>query len=151
MSGASSSVSARWLAGVALGVLACLLILVLPVDSPAWVAVARGGTAVAVALFLVASLRMTGRVRVVWLALWSFQALTWVGDVLYNYYQYRAGDVPFPGPPDVFYLAAYASGFVGLVILVKDLNAGRDQIAWIDSVIITVAATSVVGVVIVAP
>lgn len=151
MSGAASSVSRRWLAGVALGLLACLLILVLPVDSPAWVAVARGGTAVAVALFLVAALRMTGRVRVVWLALWSFQALTWVGDVLYNYYQYQTGDVPFPGPPDVFYLAAYASGFVGLVILVKDLNAGRDQIAWIDSVIITVAATSVVGVVIVAP
>ncbi len=76
-------------------------------------------------------------------AAWYWMAagqLSWVmGDALYSWYQDVANTSPFPSPADVLYLAAYPMIVVGLVILIRSRNRGREVAGLIDSGIVTVA------------
>lgn len=134
-----------WLASVALGVAACVSLLIIPVDSPAWVIVARGTGLVAVALFAVAVARMPGRSMVVWWLMWTYGALTVAGDLVYDVQQRLFDEIPFPGPADILYLLAYVAAIGGLSVLVRRVVPGGDRDAWIDTAIITIAVATVVG------
>ena len=140
-----------WRIGVALGLVACLALLVLPADSPAWVSVARGASLIATGVFLVAAARMPRGVRAVWWAMWLYQFLTVAGDIVYDVERYHFGNRAFPGPADVLYLAAYGSALLGLFILIRSVHRGHDREAWIDAMIMTIAAASAVGTFIIAP
>ena len=143
--------STRWnggthrlrLTAAALGVVALTLIIVLPAESPAWVGVSIGSQLAAVAVFLVAAIRMGNRARVVWWLLWVYLALTVAGNVLYDVYQYHYGVDPFPSWADLLYVTAYVPQIVALVLLMRQRQRVWDRQAWIDSTVITVAAVSV--------
>jgi diguanylate cyclase (GGDEF)-like protein len=140
-----------WIAGVAVGAVACGLLLVLPQDSPAWVATTRGTSIVATIVFLIAAIRMPPGVRVVWWFMWLYQCLTVVGDLVYDVQQYHFDVSPFPGAADVLYLLAYSCALMGLVILIRSVHRGRDREAWIDAMIMTMAAASAVGTFVLVP
>ncbi|MBK9741200.1 MAG: hypothetical protein IPO93_17310 [Actinobacteria bacterium] len=131
------------LVGAGLGVLALVLMVVLPVDSPAWVAVSVGTQLAAVAVFLVVALRMPRRARAVWWTLWVYMALTVSANVVYDVYQYHLGMDPFPSWADLLYVAAYVPQIVALIVLMRQRQRVWDRQAWIDSAVITVAAVSV--------
>ena len=141
----------RWLASLSLGLLACLSLLVIPVESTLWVLVARGTGVVALAVFFATNLQLPPATRRVWWAVWVYEVLTVTGDIVYDVQQRYVGEPPFPGPADAFYLAAYVFAFIALLLLVRGVHPGRDREAWIDTVIVTVAAASVVGVFVAAP
>jgi hypothetical protein len=140
-----------WLLGVGLAALACLLVLLLPIDTPAWVGVTRGASIVAVGVFLWAVVRMPPAVRGVWWGLWLFQALTVAGDVVYDVIAYHFGEEPFPSIADAFYLASYAAVITALAMLVHRRHQGRDRETWIDTAIMTVPAASWVATIIMVP
>jgi diguanylate cyclase len=140
-----------WTAGVVAGVLACLALLVIPVDTVAWVLVARGSGVVAVGVFLLATVRMPAGTRQVWWAIWGYAALTVAADIVYDVQQRVGGEPPFPGPADVLYLAAYGSALLGLYLLVRRVHPDRDQDAWIDAMVLSIAAAAAVATFIVAP
>jgi diguanylate cyclase (GGDEF)-like protein len=144
-------VSRRWIAGLTLAGVACLLLLVLPVDSPAWVLTARGGTAIVLGVFLVAVIRMPRGVRMIWWALWIYAALIYLGDLVYDYQSYVLDEEPFPGWADPIYLLSYVAAFTGLSMLIRRVHSERDREAWIDSAIIVVAAVSLTAVFVIAP
>jgi signal transduction histidine kinase len=64
-------------------------------------------------------------------------ALFVTGDVLaYNYETFFGRPPPFPGVPDVFYLAVFPVLVAGLLLLIRRRNTGRDRASLIDSLII---------------
>jgi diguanylate cyclase (GGDEF)-like protein len=130
-------------AGLALGGLMLILLVVLPADEPLWVVVSIGSQVTAVVVFLVASLRMAKRARLVWWLLWAYLALTVAGNVVYDVYQYHFGVDPFPCWADPLFVAAYVPQMVALVLLMRQRQRVWDRHAWIDSAVITVAAVSV--------
>jgi diguanylate cyclase (GGDEF)-like protein len=130
-------------AGGVLGVLALALVIVLPADSPAWVAVSITSQVVAVLVFLLAAVRMARRARTIWWLLWAYTALTVAGNVAYDAYQYHLGVDPFPSWADPLYVAAYVPQIVALVLLMRQRQRVWDRQAWIDSAVITVAALAV--------
>lgn len=132
----------RLAAGV-LGAVALALLVVLPVDSPAWVTVSLTTEAVAVVVFLVAAIRMPARARFVWWALWACLALTFLADVVYDVLLYHVGVSPFPSWADALYVASYVPQIAALLVLVKQRQRVWDRQAWIDSAVITVASVSV--------
>ena len=140
-----------WLASVSAGAVACLALLVIPVDSVAWAVVARTTGVAALVLFAVAARRKPPRTRVVWWLMWAYAALTVAGDIVYDVQQRLLGDQPFPGLADVLYLSAYVAAIGGLLILVRRVIPGGDRDAWIDTTIITIAVAAVVGYVIARP
>jgi diguanylate cyclase len=140
-----------WIAGLAGGLLACLSLLVIPVESTTWVLVARGTSLVALGVFLATNLRLPPSTRRIWWAVWLYEALTVTADIVFDIQQRYVGEPPFPGPADAFYLAAYVFAFVALLLLVRGVHPGRDREAWIDTTIVTIAAASVVGVFVAAP
>jgi hypothetical protein len=83
------------LVGAELGVVALILLVTLPVDSPAWVGVSIGSQLAAVLVFLAIAARLHRRVRSVWWTLWVYVALTVSGNVVYDVYQYHLGLEPF--------------------------------------------------------
>ena len=141
----------RWVLGVWLGGVACLLALLLPVGSPEWVVVVRGSSIVAVLVFLWAAVRMPPGARGVWWGLWAFQVLTVAGDVVYDVYLYHFQEEPFPSVADVLYLASYIAVITALVILVRRRQPGRNRETWIDTAVMTVAAACVVATVVIMP
>lgn len=135
----------RWFLAVLAGLAACASLLVIPVDSPLWVFVSRGTGVVAVAAFAVAARRMPTRTRAVWWLMWTYAALTVAADIVYDVQQRVFDELPFPGPADVLYLAAYVAAIAGLLLLVRRAIPDRDRDAWIDTAVIAVAVASVVG------
>ena len=123
-------------AGAVVAVVAVLLVAVLPVDSPGWVAVSLGTDLVAVLVFLVAAIRMPARARSVWWPLWLYAALTAAADVTYDVLQYHFGITPFPSVADLLYFAAYVPLIVALVKLMRQRQRVWDRPAWIDSAVI---------------
>ena len=60
------------------------------------------------------------------------------GDVLaYNYERFFGQATPFPSLADVFYLGVFPLLVVGLLLLIRRQNRGRDRASLIDSLIIT--------------
>ena len=140
----------RWFVGLAVATLCVVLVLVLPSETFAWNAVYRGATAVALLAFVLIALRMPRRVRGVWWSLLAFQVLTVVADTVYDI-EYIDQSTSFPGTADVLFLVAYVPVLVALGLLIRGLHPGRDREAWIDSVILSVAAASIVGAFLIAP
>lgn len=132
----------RWV-GAGLGVLALVLLVTVPVDSPAWVGVSIASQLVAVVVFLVAAARTPRHARSVWWTLWVYTALTVSGNVVYDVYQYRLGIEPFPGWADLLYVTAYVPQIAALIVLMRQRQRVWDRQAWIDSAVITIAAISV--------
>jgi len=140
-----------WLVVLSVGALACFLLLVLPVDSPPWVAVSRlGGMACAIVI-VVATTRMPAAARAVWWWFSAFAILVVLGDIAYDVQQYALDEVPFPGIADPLYLASYIAAFWALTLLIRRVYATRDREAWIDASIIVVAAASLAATFVIAP
>jgi diguanylate cyclase (GGDEF)-like protein len=140
-----------WVAGLVIGLLACLALLLIPVESTGWVLLARGTSLVALLVFVLAIGRLPRSVRVIWWTVWAYEALTVAADVVYDVQERVLGEAPFPGPADLLYLTAYGAAFAALLILVRRVHPGRDREAWIDTMIVTIAATAIVGMVVLAP
>lgn len=139
-----------WVAGLAMGLLACLALLVVPIDSPPWVTISRVGGVLAALVVVAATVRMPQAVRSVWWWFSAFAILVVLGDIAYDVQQY-AIDVPFPGIADPLYLASYVAGFVALSLLIGKVYETRDREAWIDAAIIVVAAASLAATFVIAP
>ncbi len=137
--------------GIWLGGVICLLVMLLPVGSPARVAVLNGTGVAAAVVFLWAVLTMPRHARVVWWWLWGYLCLTVIGDLTYDVYLYHFQREPFPSPADVFYLSAYAALIVALVTLVHRRQSGRNRETWIDTAVMSLAAVCVVATVVVVP
>ena len=143
--------SRAWFVGLGLGALAFIGVLTLPYETPVWLAIYLGSAIVALIVFLVAILRLPRAVRPIWWALWAFQVLTFVGETIHEAHQLQAGQaVPTPWA-DAFYLAAFVGAFLALGLLARRLDPGRDRETWIESLILAVAAASIVGTFIVGP
>lgn len=140
-----------WLLGLTVGLVACAALLVIPVESTEWVILARGTGLVALTVLLITNLRLPPGVRQIWWAVWAYQALTVTGDIVFDVQQRLLGEPPFPGPADAFYLAAYGAAVTALLLLVRRVHPGRDREAWIDTMIVTVAATAIVGLLVLGP
>ncbi len=140
-----------WVAGLGLGLLACLLVLILPIDTALWVAVSRLGGIIAAIVVIVATTRMPKAARSVWWWFSAFAVLVVLGDIAYDVQQYVLTDLPFPGVADPLYLASYIAAFAALSLLIRKAYATRDREAWIDSAIIVVAAASLAAVFVIAP
>ena len=139
------------LVGVAASALVILLILVLPSGSPGWVIVTLGSEVVALAVFVIAAVRMPPRARSVWWLLGAYLALTVVGDIVYDVFQYHLGENPFPSWADAFYLASYVPQIAALIILMRQRQRVWNRQAWIDSAVITVAAVCVAATLVLLP
>jgi diguanylate cyclase (GGDEF)-like protein len=132
----------RWV-GAALGAVALVLLVVLPVNSPTWVGVSNGTQVAALVVFLAAALRMAPGSRSVWWLLWTSATLTVAGNILYEVYQYHLELEPFPSWADPLYLAAYLPQVAALIVLMRQRQRVWDRQAWIDSAVIFVAAVSI--------
>lgn len=81
--------------------------------------------------------------RLPWLALAVALTSNALGDVVFTVLSVRNdGDVPIPGPPDVFYLGFYPVAGLGLWLLAR--QAGRERTSLIDACIVAVGAGVVV-------
>lgn len=147
--------SARWHAGwftlIGIGVAACTLAILLPEHSTVWVANYEGVAILALVVFAIAGLRMPPGARLVWWALWGFQALTFVGEAVYD--AQHTDDDPLRIPPlaSILYLSAYVAVFIALAVLIRSAHPGRDREAWIDAAIMAIAAAAIIGVIIIEP
>jgi diguanylate cyclase (GGDEF)-like protein len=148
---AGAGLTRGWLAGMALGAVACLLVLALPIDSAPWVAVSRVGGIASATIVVIATTRMPTPVRPVWWWFSAFAILLVLGDIAYDVQQYALDDLPFPGIADPLYLASYVAAFGALSLLIHRVYAKRDREAWIDAAIIVVAAASLAAVFVISP
>jgi signal transduction histidine kinase len=82
-----------------------------------------GGAAVALA-----ALRLRGRERLAWSLVGAGVVCTGLGDVLWVAYGWFSLEVPYPGWPDVFYLASYALWFAAVFTLPHALGDRFDRI-----------------------
>lgn len=151
MDDARARVHRSWLVVLSVGAIACFLVLILPVDSPPWVAISRLGGMVSATVIVVATTRMPAAARSVWWWFSAFAILVVLGDVVYDVQQYALDEVPFPGIADPLYLASYVAAFCALVLLIRRVYATRDREAWIDAAIIVVAAASLAATFVIAP
>lgn len=141
----------RWSMGVWLGGVVCLVVMVLPVASPARVLLIDGAGIAAALIMLGAALRMPPGARAVWLCLWVYVALTVIGDVIYDVYRYHLHQEPFPSLADIAYLATYVAMIAALIVLVRRRQPGRNRETWIDTAVMSLAAACVVATVVVIP
>lgn len=150
-----SAHTTRWHAGwftlIGIGVAACILAILLPEHSTVWVANYEGVAILALVVFAIAGLRMPPGARLVWWALWCFQALTFAGEAVYDA-QHSEGDPwAIPALASLLYLSAYVAVFIALSVLIRSAHPGRDREAWIDAAIMAIAAASIIGIFIIEP
>jgi diguanylate cyclase (GGDEF)-like protein len=87
-----------------------------------------------------------------WLLMALGQLLFVVGDLIWTYYEeVRHVESPFPSVADVSYLAAYVPLVLGLVLVVHARHPGRNRASLIDAAIVTVAASVVTWIYLIAP
>jgi signal transduction histidine kinase len=94
--------------------------------------------AAALVIFLAAR-RLEGRARLAWSLIAIGVAVGGLGQAAWSWYELGpAGEVPYPGLPDIFYLGTYPLVAAGLWAMPR-LPASRYQKArhWIDIVIVT--------------
>lgn len=140
---------ASWI--LAAGAMGCLTFVLLPPDEVIAPIVYHVVTAAALVMLLLGILRMPPSARSAWWAMFAFVLLSAIGDVIYDVERYVHDSPPYPSAADAFYLVAYVFAFVALVILIRKVHRGRDLEAWIDTLILTIAATSLVAVFIIEP
>lgn len=151
MAGGATRTAAAWAVAAVVGVAACAAAAVVPPSSALWAALILPVELAATLLLLAVALRIPGPARPVWLLVWGYQALTIAGDVVYTVQSNLLGEEAFPGPADPLYLAGYAALIAALARLVRSSHPGRDREAWIDTAIMTGAATAVVGAFVILP
>lgn len=138
-----------WILGV--GALGCLAFVLLPTDGALSPLLYHLVTAGALAMLLTGILRMPRSARAAWWAIFAFVCFNAIGDVIYDAEVYINDSPPYPSAADAFYLAGYAFALLALVILIRRVHSGRDLEAWIDTIILTIATTSLVAVFIIEP
>jgi diguanylate cyclase (GGDEF)-like protein/PAS domain S-box-containing protein len=79
--------------------------------------------------------------------------LYWLGDVYtYSYPKYVLhAEVPFPSIGDAIYLAVYVALMLGLLLLVRRRNPGRNRNTLIDAAILTLGLSLLSWVLLIAP
>ena len=141
----------RFALGLGLGLLGVLVFVVVPGDSLASSFVYQGVALAAIVVLGAATWRMPPASRPVWWAVLGYAVLTDLGDIVYDIEMQVLDEAPFPGAADVLYLSAYVAAVTALALLIHRVHRGRDLEAWIDTAILTVAATAVIGMVIIGP
>jgi diguanylate cyclase (GGDEF)-like protein len=126
-------------------------VVLLDPDSPLGVAWPLALEVVAVAVLLLSASRMPPQARLVWWGLAVSQALTVLGDVVYDYQNYHLGESPFPGWADPVYFASYLAEIAALVALTRARHPVRDREQWLDSAIMTLPIAAVVGAFVILP
>jgi two-component system cell cycle response regulator len=76
-----------------------------------------------------------------WVMIALGQASYTFADGLYYVLEHLTGDIPYPGPPDVFYLLAYPLLAAGLVVLVRRRTPLWQSATLIDATVVGTAAT----------
>ncbi|WP_433303371.1 diguanylate cyclase [Actinoplanes sp. CA-030573] len=94
----------------------------------------------AVAGLVFGAFRYRGGRRRPWLLLAAGQGAMLAGDLVYYVLGLRAGEVPYPGPPDVCYLTGYLGLVAGLITLVRRRTPEWDLPSLIDAAVVAVAA-----------
>jgi hypothetical protein len=102
---------------------------------------------------IVAGVRMhRPAARSAWYLIALGLALFVSGDVLaYNYHALFGGALPFPSVADPVYLAVYPVTVVGLLLLIRRRNPGRDWASLIDALIVTIGLALLSWVFLIAP
>ncbi|MEX0743240.1 MAG: EAL domain-containing protein [Actinomycetota bacterium] len=91
-------------------------------------------------------------VRAPWYLFALGQTLFVAGDVItYNYDKFFGTDLPFPSIGDVLYLSVYPCLIVGILLLVRKRNPGRDRDSVIDSLIVAIGVGVISWVFLMAP
>ncbi len=131
--------------------LAIIVLLVLPADSPAADFVYLVAALLCLVVIFGEALTTPRGARGPWWALFVFQALEMAGQAVEAVRVTSDGSVDLPGLLDAVSLAAYVPAFVGLGLLIHRLRPGRDGESWIDASILTVTAICVFGLFLIAP
>ena len=93
-----------------------------------------------------------GRERLAWLLFLGMLLLWDAAEWTYTVYYFTTGDWgPFPGIPDIFYFAGYATLLPAIVLFQGGLGGVRDRRAAVDSLIIAVVVGAVMWQFAVAP
>ncbi|HEY7401079.1 MAG TPA: EAL domain-containing protein [Actinomycetota bacterium] len=80
------------------------------------------------------------------------QTLFVAGDVItYNYDRLFGTEVPFPSIGDIFYLSVYPCLILGILLLVRRRNPGRDRESAIDSLIVAIGVGVLSWIFLIAP
>ncbi len=120
---------------------------------PEWKGVVQpllGLTAVAAILWGTRRQPDAPRAPWVWMALGNFLFVT--GDAIFTYYEnVLHHDSPFPSIADVAYLVGYIPLIVGIFLLIRSREPGRDIANLLDSSLITVGAGVAAWVFLIAP
>ena len=140
-----------WVPGVVAGVLAVVALLALPPDSTASDFLFLSTALVSLVVLLGAPLTMATGARTIWWWLFAFQALTMAAVGIEAVSRESLTGSTFPGAADVVYLSAYVPALVALGLLIHRTYPGRDKEAWIDTAILTVTATCVIGLFVIVP
>jgi diguanylate cyclase (GGDEF)-like protein/PAS domain S-box-containing protein len=105
-----------------------------------------------IAALIVGARRNRGRSRVPWYLFAAGQALFVSSDVLSSNYERIFGDtLPFPSIADAFHLAFYPFLVVGMLLLIRQRDDGRDRDGLIDALIVTVALATLLWVYLIEP
>ena len=90
--------------------------------------------------------------RAPWFLFALGQFLFILGDVLaYNYTRFFHTDLPYPSVADLFYLLVYPCLALGLLLLIRRRNPGRDWASFIDSLMIAIGVATVSWVFLIGP
>jgi PAS domain S-box-containing protein len=148
---APTSSSRLWLPGIGVGLLAIVALVVLPADSPAADFVYLVAALLCLVVVLGQALTAPPAARAPWWVLFAFQSLAMAAQAVSDVDTQAGLDTTFPGLLEMVSLAAYVPAFLGLGLLIHRLRPGRDREAWIDASILTVTATCVFGLFLIAP
>lgn len=140
-----------WIPGVIVGAVVILALIALPQGTAVSDFIFVASALIPLVVLLGATLTMVPGPRGVWWALFAFQALTMAAVAVYSIQTKVLDHESFPGLADVVYLVAYLPAFVALGLLIHRLYPGRDAEAWIDASILTVTATCVFALFLIAP
>ncbi len=105
-----------------------------------------------IAALIVGARRNRGRSRTPWYLFAVGQALFVASDVLSSNYERIFGDaLPFPSIADAFHLAFYPFLVVGMLLIIRHRDDGRDRDGLIDALIVTVALATLLWVYLIQP
>lgn len=106
----------------------------------------------AVVAIVIGVRRHRPRVAYAWLLMAAGQLLFVAGDMIFSYYEeVLHQESPFPSVADMPYLVAYLPLIVGLAQVVHARHPGRNRESLVDAAIVTVAATVVTWIYLIAP
>ena len=109
------------------------------------------GLSAPVAIVIAVRMRQPEK-KLPWYLFAAGQALFVCGDIItYNYESFFHTALPFPSIGDALYLSVYPCLIVGLLLLVRSRNPGRDRASLIDSLIITIGIGTLFWVYLIAP